>query len=194
MWSSIFLSVMMRTVSLIFFLIEFRKYETLELLNHFTKINPPCQMKNSVFTTLSGCSRVRCGGLCDSNSFGRCGRFIWDQDSRTCMLHSSTIFPGTSPYTVTTGGGRSTYSKTRKGNCGLRFNDQDLFLLFRLFWILLRLGVLDTPLCDKVCQWLATGHWFSQGTPVSSTNKTNRYDITEILLKMALSSITVTVG
>jgi hypothetical protein len=52
---------------------------------------------------------------------------------RTCMLHSSTIFPGTSPYTVTTGGGRSTYSKTRKGNCGLRFNDQDLFLLFRLF-------------------------------------------------------------
>jgi hypothetical protein len=43
-------------------------------------------MKNSVFTTLSGCSRVRCGGLCDSNSFGRCGRFIWDQDSRTCML------------------------------------------------------------------------------------------------------------
>jgi hypothetical protein len=50
-----------------------------------------------------------CGGLCDSNSFGRCGRFIWDQDSRTCMLHSSTIFPGTSPYTVTTGSGWSTY-------------------------------------------------------------------------------------
>jgi hypothetical protein len=49
---------MMRTVSLIFFLIEFRKYETLELLNHFTKINPPCQLKNFVFTTLSGCSRV----------------------------------------------------------------------------------------------------------------------------------------
>ena len=111
---------MMRTVSLIFFLIEFRKYETLELLNHFTKINPPCQMKNSVFITLSGRSRVRCGGLCDSNSFGRCGRFIWDQDSRTCMLHSSTIFPGTSSYTVTTGSGWSTFSKTRKGNCGLR--------------------------------------------------------------------------
>jgi hypothetical protein len=59
MWSSIFLSVMMRTVSLIFFLIEFRKYETLEMLNYFTKMNPPCEMKNSVFTTLSGCSRVR---------------------------------------------------------------------------------------------------------------------------------------
>jgi hypothetical protein len=38
--------------------------------------------------------------------------------------------------------------------------------------ILLRLGVLDTTLCDKVCQWLATGQWFSPGTPVSSTNKT----------------------
>jgi hypothetical protein len=33
----------------------------------------------------------------------------------------------------------------------------------------------------------AAGRWFSSGTPVSSTNKT---DITEILLKMALSTIT----
>jgi hypothetical protein len=32
-------------------------------------------------------------------------------------------------------------------------------------------GVLDTTLCDKVCQWLATGRWFSSGTPISSTNK-----------------------
>ena len=30
-----------------------------------------------------------------------------------------------------------------------------------------RRGVLDTTLCDKVCQWLATGRWFSLGTPVS---------------------------
>ena len=36
-------------------------------------------------------------------------------------------------------------------------------------------------LCDKVCQWLGTGLWFSPGTPVSSTNKTDRHDITEIL-------------
>ena len=27
----------------------------------------------------------------------------------------------------------------------------------------------DTTLCDKVCQWLATGRWFSPSTPVSST-------------------------
>jgi hypothetical protein len=48
-------------------------------------------------------------------------------------------------------------------------------------------GVLEpTTLCDKVCQWLATGRWFS---PVSSTNKTNRHDIAEILLKVALNTI-----
>jgi hypothetical protein len=43
-------------------------------------------------------------------------------------------------------------------------------------------GVLDTTLCDKVCRWLAAGQWFSPGTLVSSTNKTEFHDITEILL------------
>ena len=33
--------------------------------------------------------------------------------------------------------------------------------------------------------------WFSLGTPVSSTNKTDRHDITEILLKVALNTITL---
>jgi hypothetical protein len=32
-------------------------------------------------------------------------------------------------------------------------------------------GVLDTTLCDKVCQWLATGRWFSPGTPVSKNKR-----------------------
>ena len=41
----------------------------------------------------------------------------------------------------------------------------------------------------KVCQWLATGWWFSPGPPVSSTNKTDRHNITEILLKVVLKSI-----
>ena len=36
--------------------------------------------------------------------------------------------------------------------------------------------VLNTTLCDKICQSFATGQWFSQGTPVSFTNKTERYD------------------
>ena len=58
--------------------------------------------------------------------------------------------------------------------------------------ITLRRGVLDTTLCDKVCQFLATGRWFSPCTPVSSTNKTDRHDITEILLKVALNTRTLT--
>ena len=56
----------------------------------------------------------------------------------------------------------------------------------------LRRVVFDTTLCDKVGQWLATGRWFSPGTAVSSTNKTVRHDITEILLKVALTTITLT--
>jgi hypothetical protein len=32
-------------------------------------------------------------------------------------------------------------------------------------------------------------YWFSPCTPVSSTNKTDRHDITEILLKVALNTI-----
>jgi hypothetical protein len=32
----------------------------------------------------------------------------------------------------------------------------------------------------KVCQWLVEGQWFSPGTPVSSTNKTDHHDIAEL--------------
>ena len=52
--------------------------------------------------------------------------------------------------------------------------------------------VIDTTLCDKVCQWLTTGRWFSPGISVSTTNKTDCHDITEILLKVALNTITIT--
>ena len=55
---------------------------------------------------------------------------------------------------------------------------------------LLKRGLLDTTLCDEVCQWLANSQWFSPGTTVSFTNKTDRRHITEILLKVALSTIT----
>ena len=53
-------------------------------------------------------------------------------------------------------------------------------------WIPLRQGVFDTTLCDKACQWLAAGGWFSP------TSKSDSHDtcITEILLKVALNSIT----
>ena len=49
--------------------------------------------------------------------------------------------------------------------------------------------VLDTTICDKVHQLLVTGRWFS---PVSFTNKTDRHDITETLLKVALNTINKT--
>ena len=49
-----------------------------------------------------------------------------------------------------------------------------LMLLVR---IPLRRGVLDTTLCDKVCQWLVTGRLFSPGTLVSSANNTDCYNI-----------------
>ena len=42
-------------------------------------------------------------------------------------------------------------------------------------------SVVDTILCDKVYKLLAADRWFS---PVSSINKTDRHDITEILLKV----------
>ena len=53
-------------------------------------------------------------------------------------------------------------------------------------------GVLNTTLCDKVCQWLVTCRWFSQDTPVSFNNKTDHHDITQTLLKVALNTITLT--
>jgi hypothetical protein len=36
----------------------------------------------------------------------------------------------------------------------------------------------------------AAGQWFSLGSLVYSTNKTDRHDITEILMKVALNTIT----
>ena len=59
-------------------------------------------------------------------------------------------------------------------------------------WIPFIRDVLNTTLCDKFCQWLATGPWFSPSIPVSSTNKTDHHNITEILLKVALNTISQT--
>jgi hypothetical protein len=63
-----------------------------------------------------------------------------------------------------------------------------------MLWVRIpfRRGVLDTTICDKVCQSLAAGRWFSPGTPVSSINKTYCHDITEILLKVAINTIALT--
>ena len=58
-----------------------------------------------------------------------------------------------------------------------------------LLWVRISIRARCTTLCDKVCQWLATGRSFSPGPPVSSSNKTDCHDITEILLKVALNTI-----
>jgi hypothetical protein len=58
-----------------------------------------------------------------------------------------------------------------------------------MLWVRISIRVRCTTLCDKVCQWLATGRWFSSGPSVSSTNKTDSHDLTEILLKVALNTI-----
>ena len=41
---------------------------------------------------------------------------------------------------------------------------------------------------DKVYQLLAHCRWFSPGTPASSTTKSGRHDIVEILLKVSLNT------
>ena len=46
-----------------------------------------------------------------------------------------------------------------------------------------------TTSTSSVCQWPSTDRWFSPDTPISSTNKTDRHDITEILLQLALNTI-----
>ena len=43
-----------------------------------------------------------------------------------------------------------------------------------------------------VCRRLLADQWFSLGTPVSSTNKTDCQNITELLLKVALNTTTLT--
>ena len=55
-------------------------------------------------------------------------------------------------------------------------------------WVRISIRARCTVFCDKVYQWLATDRWFSPGPPVSSTNKTDRHDITELLLKVALNT------
>ena len=46
--------------------------------------------------------------------------------------------------------------------------------------------------CDTICWWLAAGRWIYPGTPVYSTHRTDRPDITEMLFKVALNTITLT--
>ena len=65
-------------------------------------------------------------------------------------------------------------------------------LLPLMLWvrILLRQGVLNTTLCDKSLSVTCSRSGFSPGTLVSSINNIDPHDIIEILLKVALNTIT----
>ena len=52
-------------------------------------------------------------------------------------------------------------------------------------------GVFDIISCDKVCQWLAAVRWFFPDTPVTSTHKSDRHDMNEISLNVALNTLTL---
>ena len=43
----------------------------------------------------------------------------------------------------------------------------------------------------KLVSDIATGQWFSPGNPLSSTYKTDRHDMAEILFKVALNTISI---
>ena len=58
-----------------------------------------------------------------------------------------------------------------------------------MLWVRILIRERCTTLYDKVCQWLATGLWLSLSPPVSSINKTDHHDVTEILLKVVLNTI-----
>jgi hypothetical protein len=63
--------------------------------------------------------------------------------------------------------------------------------IYKMLWVRILIRERCTTLCDKVFQWLVTGRWFSPGTLFSNTNTTGHHDITDILLKVVLSTITL---
>jgi hypothetical protein len=52
-----------------------------------------------------------------------------------------------------------------------------LVTVMLVLWVRITIRARCTTLCDKVCQWLATGRWFSPVPPLSSTNNTDLHDI-----------------
>jgi hypothetical protein len=89
----------------------------------------------------------------------------------------------------------STYHPATVNLCYLEFLQLEHWNMLCLLIICMSYTIFQSNLwlhktTDKVCQWLATGRWFSPGTPVSSTNKIDSHDIAEILLKVAISTIT----
>jgi len=61
------------------------------------------------------------------------------------------------------------------------------FLSLLMLWVRISIRARSTALCDKVCQCLAIGRWFSPGPPVSYTNKANRHDISSHVFVLEVS-------
>jgi hypothetical protein len=55
-------------------------------------------------------------------------------------------------------------------------------------------SVLNTSLCGEICQLLPAGRLSSVGNSASFINSTDHHDVTEIVLKVALSTITLTLA
>jgi hypothetical protein len=66
---------------------------------------------------------------------------------------------------------------------------EDGFSYFSLIFSYIIFQIESSLILFCFCQWLATDGWFSLGSPVSPTNKTDHHYITEILLKVALNTI-----
>ena len=77
-------------------------------------------------------------------------------------------------------------TSTKDYNCILRNENIELSINIKTFFLFQTAAILHFPFF-LVCQWHEAGRSFS---PVSSTIKTDRHDITEILLKVALNTIT----
>ena len=58
--------------------------------------------------------------------------------------------------------------------------------------VLITTNVVSSNLGHSDLYSIQAVRWFSLDTPISSTNKTDRHDIPEILLKVALNTITLT--
>ena len=80
----------------------------------------------------------------------------------------------------------------------LSFYQNSAFKIFKWSFISIRLDIVYVYIYIYIYiihqLWLIAGQWFSPGPPVSSTNKTDRHDITEISLKVALNTITLTLA